>query len=674
MRLKLLLYMILVAVVGGCLCNIISCDRIQTGQEADMDTFLFDLSASMGDDPNELNRKMDSLMQITSDSFLYYRCLLLKSKSAFYESRFDTSFVMLKQVEAFCNEWREDRRVLTIWADFYNMRGNLYGRKAQVDSMIWAFEKSYHYVQESGYVRIIPDICLNLADAYVRDGRYDWGAYWYRRCLSVMDSLQLPEYSRFPAYYGLAQVEMELRNFADCDYYYDLAYRYFDRMRPYEKHIYLNNRGNSYYFRDDYTTALSYFRQSLTLVSRHPELEFERNLTMVNLGEVFMLMNQVDSATYYLKQCYDYFHRTGNVAALYYIDTQLIELALKQGNIDQATRYLKHAVVPEYIEPNMLHIRNRYLEHYFAEKGDFKTAYQYQLKNRKIDDSIRGERIKMRAEEIALKYRQDSTLMKKELRIQQQENEVLRLYQIAYGLGSGLLLVVAGFALLVIFRKRKADRERWTLQRAVATLRLENARNRISPHFIFNVLNRELATTSGTAQQNKLMNLVKLIRWNLELTDKEAVSLTEELDFVDTYVALEREGMDNFEYIRQIDDSLFLPCIQIPSMLIQIPVENAIKHALRAKEGVKKLWVKVQALKSNELEVIICDNGGGYRRSSAFKGTGTGLKVITQTIQMLNAYNKQPIVLTVENVSLDNGEQGCRVCFTIPLNYSYQLK
>lgn len=671
MKLKLLIYIVLATVLGV----IFSCSRSRNDRrQGDMDIFLLDLSASLGDNPEEVNRTIDSLLQTTSDSFLYYRCLLLKSKSAFYGGNLDSSMLMLGQVEVFCNKWLEDRRVFPLWADYYNMRGNLYGRKGQVDSMVWAFEKSYHYVQVSGNIRIMPDICLNLADAYVRNGRYDLGAFWYRRCLFVMDSLQLPDPVRFPAYYGLAQVEMELRDYAECDYYYDLAYRYFDEMRPYEKHIYLNNRGNSYYFREDYPTALSYFRRSLQLVSRHPELEFERNLTMVNLGEVFMLMNQTDSATYYLRQCYDYFHRTNNISALYYIDTQLIELALKKGRIDQTTHYLEEAVVPDFIEPNMLHIRNRYLEHYFAEKGDFETAYRYQLENRKIDDSIRGEGIKMRADEIGLKYRQDSTLMKKELFIQQQENKVLRLYQATYGLGSGLLLVMAVAALLVIYRKRKADREQWSLQRDIAALRLENARNRISPHFIFNVLNRELADSQDGVRQNKLMDLVRLIRRNLELSGKNVVSLADELDFVDTYVALECEGLESFEYIRQIDASLSLPHISIPSMLIQIPVENAIKHALRGKTGKKKLWVKVQAMKSNELEVIVCDNGGGYRRNSIFKGTGTGLKVITQTIQMLNACNKQPIVLTVENVPLEENEQGCKVRFTIPLDYSYQFK
>ena len=264
MKLKALLYIVAMCVMGGCLGGIFSCNRIQTNRpEEDMDSFLFDLSASMGDTSRDVVRKVDSMLQVTTDSFWYYRCLLLKSKIAFYEGRFDTSIVMLKQVERFGNRFAEDKRVFSIWADFFNMRGNIYGRKAQIDSMIWAFEKSYYYVQKSGNARIMPDICLNLADAYVRDGRYDWGAFWYRRSLSVMDSLRLPDYTRFPAYYGLAQVEMELRNFKDCDYYYDLAYQYFDRMRPYEKHIYLNNRGNSYYFRDDYQTALTYFRRSL---------------------------------------------------------------------------------------------------------------------------------------------------------------------------------------------------------------------------------------------------------------------------------------------------------------------------------------------------------------------------------------------------------------------------
>lgn len=58
----------------------------------------------------------------------------------------------------------------------------------------------------------------------------------------------------------------------------------------FEKHIYLNNRGNSYYYRQDYATALKYFRKLFALVSSYKDMEFEQNLTMVNLGEVFLLL------------------------------------------------------------------------------------------------------------------------------------------------------------------------------------------------------------------------------------------------------------------------------------------------------------------------------------------------------------------------------------------------
>ena len=48
---------------------------------------------------------------------------------------------------------------------------------------------------------------------------------------------------------------------------------------------------------------------------------------------------------------------------------------------------MSEAIQPDYVEPNMQHIRNRYLQHYFEEVGDFKQAYYYQMENQRIDDS-----------------------------------------------------------------------------------------------------------------------------------------------------------------------------------------------------------------------------------------------------------------------------------------------
>lgn len=169
------------------------------------------------------------------------------------------------------------------------------------------FSKAFDYRLKGSNRDMLHDISINLADAFVRTGHYDKGAMWYRKALSYCDSLKIPEEKRFPVYYGLAQVYMELRDFTSCDYYYELAARQYDKMLPFEKHIYLNNRGNSYYFRADYPNALEFFRKSLLLARSYPDMIFEEHLTEMNLGETFLLMNQVDSAAYYLNLCSDFF-------------------------------------------------------------------------------------------------------------------------------------------------------------------------------------------------------------------------------------------------------------------------------------------------------------------------------------------------------------------------------
>lgn len=252
---------------------------------------------------------------------------------------------------------------------------------------------------------------------------------------------------------------------------------------------------------------------------------------------------------------------------------------------------------------------------------------------------------------------------------------MLTLYQWLWGIVVGVLLVSAVALAAVFYRRRQREKELWQLQTAIASLRLENIRNRISPHFIFNVLNREMNLHKGDEESRNLLELTKLLRRNLELTDKMVVSLADELDFVNTYVRLEEQSLGNeFEYRLEVDGSIDLCKVQIPAMLLQIPVENAIKHGLRLKEGKRLLCLSVR---EGEGEVIlsVCDNGGGYRMKSVNHGTGTGMKVITQTIQLLNAYNSRPMVMKINNVPVGgDGSIGCEVRYTVPSDYSYSLK
>lgn len=368
----------------------------------------------------------------------------------------------------------------------------------------------------------------------------------------------------------------------------------------------------------------------------------------------------------------NFFEEMGVSTALYYIDTQKIELALLQKDFQEARRLLSESVVPPGIDPDMVHIRNKYLQQFYEETGNYKRAYHYLQRNNQLDDSIRNERVRMRTADLTLRYQQDSTLMAHRVLLQEQKNEVLVLRQTQFVVFAVAVVSILTAVFLYLYSKKKRALLLARNHRTVSTLRLENIRNRLSPHFIFNVLNREMAERNVEGKQ-ELSSLVKLMRRNLELAEQLCVTLAEELDFVKTYINLERRSLGpDFHSELKIEKDVQPEQIRIPSMMIQIPVENAVKHALREKEGERNLWVSV-CRRGNGICIKITDNGGGYRPDSRNRGTGTGMKVIMQTIQILNNKNKEAIDVSVYNVSLQSGEMGCEVTFWLPDNYDYRI-
>lgn len=633
-----------------------------------------ELDSCLTTQPQLVVDKINDRLRSDMDSVSYYQLLVLKAKAMFYLSKQDSVKSLLHEALSFCERHSYEDSWENLFSDANNMMGNYYSRLTLMDSANYFYHRAFTAAQVSQNYRELPNIAINVADSYVRRGRFDLGSLWYWKSLTLDDSLGVPEKQRFPTYLGLAQVHMELRDFAACDSFYAKAGCYFSEMEPNEKHTYLNNRGNSYYFRQDYQTALQYFRCSQAIADAWPHMEYERHLSHINLGEIYLLLNQVDSASYYLENCRDFFKRINNPSALYYIDTQLIELALKQKNLPLAKERIKASLNTAHVEPSMLRIRNRYLQHYFEENGDFKQAYFYQTENRRIDDSIRNERVKMRSSEIALKYQLDNKLMQKEILIRQQENEMLRLNQWLYLMVIGALVLVTLVWVYSLYRSRKEEKKVWNMQASINSLRLDNVRNRISPHFIFNVLTHEMSRLQNENDKKNLTTLVHLLRRQLELADQISITLSDELDFVHSVISLEKQSLGrDFDFVIDVDESIGLDEIRIPAMSIYILVENAIKHSYHTKNGRLKLWIRIVSV-DDRIEIKLCDNGGGFKVGGQSEGTGTGFKIITRTIQLYNQYNEQPIYMNIHNVDVGDAETGCEVSYSIPKSYKFIIK
>lgn len=622
--------------------------------------------------PRKVRLKAFQKMEEAKDSLVKYNYLAMTLKTYLITSQLDSAQIVIQQIHDFIERQHSSSQMADLESECFNMKGNIFARVGNMDSAEICFRKAYELRMRGTRIEVVPDILMNLADANNRLGKLDIGAAWYRRALLMCDSLHIASTKKPPIYYGLAQVYVTMRDFEQCDYYYNLAGESYDSMLPYEKYIYLNNRGTSYYYREDYQTAIKYFQKVIDLVEGYADMSFELNLGRLNLGDCYLQLNMVDLAVKYINECQLFFEEMGVSTALYYIDTQKIELALLQKDFQEARRLLSESVVPPGIDPDMVHIRNKYLQQFYEETGNYKRAYHYLQRNNQLDDSIRNERVRMRTADLTLRYQQDSTLMAYRVLLQEQKNEVLVLRQTQFVVFAVAVVSILTAVFLYLYSKKKRALLLARNHRTVSTLRLENIRNRLSPHFIFNVLNREMAERNVERKQ-ELSSLVKLMRRNLELAEQLCVTLAEELDFVKTYINLERRSLGpDFHSELKIEKDVQPEQIRIPSMMIQIPVENAVKHALREKEGERNLWVSV-CRRGSGICIKITDNGGGYRPDSRNRGTGTGMKVIMQTIQILNNKNKEAIDVLVHNVSLQSGEMGCEVTFWLPDNYDYGI-
>ena len=609
------------------------------------------------------------------DSFAYYRLRSLYGKTFFVSSEFDSILYYNHPVKEFgkkqadCPMWND------VLSDVYNIEGNIWMQLNHPDSAVNDYERAYDYRLKGNRVYILPDICINLADAHIHRGDLAHAASFYRRALFICDSLKLSEHMKFPIYYGLGQTYMDLRDFDLSNHYYELAGNFFNEMNIGEKWTYLNNRGNHYYYKKDYPEALSYMRRAAQIISGYPQMIFERNLSNANLGELYVLTDQLDSAQMCLDEGYRFFSGINNNSALHYIETQMIELALKKGNTARARKLIEKTAPKGHVDANMLTIRNQYLQHYYEHTGDYHRAYEYLKRSRHLDDSIRSEQVRTRVAELDMRYRQDTIVLRKEMQIERQAGEMKVLKLNVYIWVLVCVLLAVGTVVTVWYMRKKREFLRERFFRQINRVRMENLRSRISPHFTFNVLGREINQMKGSEEvKGNLMELVKYLRRSLELTEKLNVSLQDELDFVQSYIGLERGRIgEDFTATVTIEENLKVSDIMIPSMIVQIPVENAIKHGLAGMEGEKELTIRVFR-EGDGVHIEVCDNGRGYLPQvvSDTRGTGTGLKVLYQTIQLLNTKNKNGKI-RFNIVNREDGKTGTKVTVYVPFHYSYDL-
>jgi hypothetical protein len=214
------------------------------------------------------------------------------------------------------------------------------------------------------------------------------------------------------------------------------------------------------------------------------------------------------------------------------------------------------------------------------------------------------------------------------------------------------VLVVLSALIFFIFRTLKK------VQIKNKKIALQSLRREMNPHFIFNSLNsvnQFIATNNELEANQYLTKFSKLMRGVMENSSEDFIPFQQELDLLQNYLALEKTRFaDKFDYEIIVDENLNQQNLQLPGMMVQPFLENAIWHGLRYKT--EKGFLKLSFKKENQhLKITIEDNGIGIEESKKQKTIhqknreGRGMKNTLERIRLLNDLYKKNIVCSVKD-------------------------
>lgn len=596
---------------------------------------------------------------------------------------------LIDSVNGFCRQHPDLETTFKIQSYADNLQGVLLQAVGKREPARTYYIKAYRELMKLDHHNDAIDICINIADASRQLGKLADASSWYRRANFLADSLNLHE-AQNSILAGLGQVYNDLRNYQLAHFYFRKAERQYPPRNPKDAHFFYNSWGNVYSSQEKPAEALKCFLKAQK-AARQMGQPFMTAVVDANLGQTYLELNRLDSAQKYLANTTKFFFVQPNMQndLQFYIDGLNAALALKQNRLDKASAILSKPYDLSKMSPNYLYLYHKGWADLYERKGQFAKALQYQKLMKQYDDSLRNATMVSNVQENELRFKQDTAIVRRDLILQSTQAEArssrLILLQV---IG---LLVVGVLALVVFYRYkslRHKHQHREEMNRMMA-LKMENVRNRFSPHFVFNVLNIFISNLPKGVNVKPLRLLIQVLRANLLTCDQVAVSLEDELQMVMSYSSLRHETnpflpMPQFDIAKEVDMSLMLP-----SMIIQIPVENALKHAFVGMEesGEKPLLDVKVWIEDGMLRIDVIDNGCGgvgavagmgTRKTNAAASTGTGLRILNSTIEMLNAGNARKLYFKMQSrVGAAGGgsdrQKGMCVSIGVPCEYDYSV-
>lgn len=488
--------------------------------------------------------------------------------------------------------------------------GIIYKNSQKYEAAVSTYQKALAIYDSLNSLEDKGNVLLNLANVYAITEKYDSAKHHYRQALKVMESLGREK--------GVAFV--------------------------------LENLGEAYKSTEKYDSALLY--QSSALAIR------ERSL---NKNELASTLQQIGHTNYLLQN--------------YSVAKGQLLRALKLATEVDAKPVLKKT----YATLVTVHER----EH------NYQLALKYQKLWSAVKDSLFNTEVSQQINELQTKYEteekeQKITLLAQEKEIQAQEaNQQVLVNKALFG-GLLLICIIAGLTLYLFHQRLKnqnmlsaksEELKSAQFKQQLSELEMKALRAQMNPHFIFNCLNsinRMVMSGESRNAARYLTKFAKLIRLMLENSEHSTVSLADELTMLKAYLDLERlRFKEKINYQFTIDDEIDCETTNLPPMVLQPFIENAILHGLMHKDtpGLVNISISEDTV---GLKCTIQDNGVGREKSMILQRTllgkrkSMGLQITEQRLEIFSNHQVQDLVNITDLKDSMNQALGTRVDILIP--------
>ncbi len=473
-----------------------------------------------------------------------------------------------------------------------------------------------------------------------------------------------------------------------------------NRNQKHERKRLLNSIAISFAVHGDLPTATTYFRKSLKQALQNQDSS-GASKGFVNLTQVKIYQDDLDSAEFYLEQAKVYNLRNRNVLDIVDVHSLFAEIKLENGEPKVALNYLEEALdmlqglgfpneeiaillsrarthlelngfsnsqldldkAMELIQQNEnqseLLAAKKLQRELFARSNQLERALAIQAEMDSLAE-VKYSQEKIRAvEDTRIRYETE----KKEQQIinleQQQEIAELRIRQQTYLLlVSGIVLIVAISFGYVFYRNRtlKLAKERLIVEQQLL-------RSQMNPHFLFNALSSiHTFIFRGDKKEaaDYLATFGELTRDILDHSSRELITLKKELGTLNKYIEVQKLRFPKVRYNLKIKDDLEIENLLVPPMLLQPFVENSFEHGLNGQTS-GNIELTISELGS-ELAIEVLDDGKGLNQNLSTHES----KAIEMTRKRLEIlFGKRKSSLSVTN---RKGESGVLVSIVIPKN------